>query len=102
MCTHFGHPTKKNELVLGSPWEAAMAGVGAPWEPMGSSPERGKRGKEEGERGAQLGVAMGRVRAVGGGTMGARPCCSFGLLCSVRERRQEGEEKKEKREREGK
>jgi hypothetical protein len=45
---------------------------------------------------------MGRVRAVGGGTMGARPCCSFGLLRSVRERRQEGEEKKEKREREGK
>jgi hypothetical protein len=39
---------------------------------------------------------MGRGRAVGGGAMGARPCCSFGLLCSVCERRQEVEEKKEK------
>jgi hypothetical protein len=36
-----------------------MAGVGAPWPAMGSSPERGKRGKEEGSRGALLGVWLG-------------------------------------------
>jgi hypothetical protein len=28
-----------------------MAGVGAPWPAMGSSPERGKRGKGKRERG---------------------------------------------------
>jgi hypothetical protein len=37
-----------------------MAGVGAPWKAMERSHERGKRGKEEGERGAQLGSGMGR------------------------------------------
>jgi hypothetical protein len=36
-----------------------MAGVEASWEPMGSSPERGKRGKEEGSRGALLGTPWG-------------------------------------------
>jgi hypothetical protein len=42
----FDHPTKKNELVRDSPWED-----GASWEPMGSSPERGERGKGKRERG---------------------------------------------------
>jgi hypothetical protein len=82
-----------------------VGGHGRSWSSMGAHGEltgEGEEGEGGGGEGAQLGVAMGRVRAVGGGTMGARPCCSFGLLRSVRERRQEGEEKKEKREREGK
>jgi hypothetical protein len=41
---------------------------------------------------------MGRGRAARSSLV--RSCCSFGLLRSVRERRQEGEEKKEKREKE--
>jgi hypothetical protein len=45
---------------------------------MGSSPERGKRGKEEGSRGALLGVRLGRGRAVGGAPWG------LGAAASVR------------------
>jgi hypothetical protein len=40
---------------------------------MGSSQERGKRGKEEGRQGARLGVAWGAARG-GGGAVGAAPC----------------------------
>jgi hypothetical protein len=39
---------------------AVMTEVGAPWPAMGSSPKRGKRGKEEGE-GAQLGCSWGTM-----------------------------------------
>jgi hypothetical protein len=39
---------------------AIMTEVGAPWPAMGSSPKRGKRGKEEGE-GAQLGCSWGAM-----------------------------------------
>jgi hypothetical protein len=51
--THFGHASKKNELVChGRSW-SSVAG-------RGSSPERVKRGKEEGRGGgAQLGGGMG-------------------------------------------
>jgi hypothetical protein len=73
VCTHFGHPTKKNELVWGSPWEgAAKAGVGAPWPAMVSAPE--KKGK--GERGRNWGgVAWGE----GGGGGAMRGCRRGGL-----------------------
>jgi hypothetical protein len=51
-----------------------MAGVEAPWLAMGSSPERGKRGKEEGNSGGADRGGMGLL----GGTMwrgcGATPC----------------------------
>jgi hypothetical protein len=40
-----------------------MAGVGPPWELMGSSPERGRRGKEERGRGCSLGATRGAARA---------------------------------------
>jgi hypothetical protein len=46
MCIRFGHPAKKNELVWGSSWEAAMTGVGAS---MGAHGELAGEGKE-GER----------------------------------------------------
>jgi hypothetical protein len=50
MCICFGHPTKKNELVQGSPWEAAMAGVGASMGAHGELVGEGKVGEgEEGE-----------------------------------------------------
>jgi hypothetical protein len=44
-----------------------MAGVEASWEPMGSSPERGKRGKEEGSRGCCWGRHGGREGLPWGG-----------------------------------
>jgi hypothetical protein len=30
ICICFDHPTKKNEIVCGSPWKVAMAGVETP------------------------------------------------------------------------
>jgi hypothetical protein len=74
---------------------AAMARVGAPWPAMRSSPERGKRRKEEGERGCRCGAPWGGGGLQEGGH-GGSACCS-GLLGSVRERRREGKDKKEKR-----
>jgi hypothetical protein len=79
-----------------------MAGVGAPWEPMGSSPERGRRGKKEGER---WDVAGGATGACHGGLQegrhgeGLRGACGCLVLCScaVRgNRKQEGEEEEER------
>jgi hypothetical protein len=72
ICIHFGQPTKKNEIVWGSPWEAAMAGLEAPWELMGSSQERGRKGEWEEGQGARLGEREGYRR----GGMWARTCCS--------------------------
>jgi hypothetical protein len=40
----FGHPTKKNEFVRGSQWEATMAGLEAPWELTEEGKERRGRG----------------------------------------------------------
>jgi hypothetical protein len=87
-----------------------MGRVGAPWPTMGSSPERGKRGKEEGRGGAARGQHGGLL----GGAMG-RGCgrCSllvllpFALCCyesSVREeensRKEEGERRRKRKENE--
>jgi hypothetical protein len=48
---------------------------------MGSSPERKGRGKEEGERGARLGVQLGRH---GEGLLGAAACSwLFFVSCSI-------------------
>jgi hypothetical protein len=75
-----------------------------PWEPMGSSTERGKRGKEEGNRGALLGGGMGAARGRHG--RGCRRCTLltawFGLLWSgaVSEegnRKEEGEREKKRK-----
>jgi hypothetical protein len=56
---YFGHPMK-NEIVWGSPWEVAMARVGAPWPAMGAR----QRGRGSGERGR--GAAAGGTRREGG------------------------------------
>jgi hypothetical protein len=58
-----------------------MARVGAPWEPMGSSSERGRRGRGERRQGERLGVAWG-----GGGLQEGRQACSLAAtttLCSL-------------------
>jgi hypothetical protein len=47
----------------GQPWPE----LELPWAAMGSSPERGKRGKEEEGEGAQLGGQLGRGRGHHGG-----------------------------------
>jgi hypothetical protein len=76
MCIRFGHPTKKNELVWGSPWEAAMAGV------HGELVREGKEGgRGRGRGGAQL-EALGRQGCCGVG----RQTCSLtatAALCSL-------------------
>jgi hypothetical protein len=59
MCIRFGHPTKKNELGWGSRWEAAMAGVGASWEPWGAHRRGEGGGREEEAGGALLGAPSG-------------------------------------------
>jgi hypothetical protein len=38
----FGHPMKKNNLGLSSPWEAAMAGLQVPWSAMGELTGEGR------------------------------------------------------------
>jgi hypothetical protein len=78
-----------------------MAGVGAPLPAMGSSPERGKRGKEEGERGAQLGgMAWGGEGCRRGYRRGGSPLL---LLRAVREKEPDVRKKrrKERRKRKG-
>jgi hypothetical protein len=63
ICIRFGHPTKKNEFMLGSSWEVAMAGLEAPlmvaWQARGRDEGGGRR---RGQQGARLGSG----RAVGG------------------------------------
>jgi hypothetical protein len=59
MCIRFDHPTKKNEFVWDSPWEAAMARVRASMGAHGELTEEGKEGEGEEEEGAQLGGGMG-------------------------------------------
>jgi hypothetical protein len=61
-------PRRKMRLCEALHGRAAMAGVGAPWPAMGSSSERGKRGNDEGERGAAR-VQMGHYEecCYGGG-----------------------------------
>jgi hypothetical protein len=60
MCIRFDHPTKKNELVLGSPWEADMAGVGASMGAHGELAGGGTKKEGGGERGLLGGGAWGR------------------------------------------
>jgi hypothetical protein len=76
MCIRFDHPTKKYELVRGSPWKGSHDRSwnfhGSPW----GAHRRGEDGEGEEGDGAQLGGEagegpMGRGRAAGGGcTMG--------------------------------
>jgi hypothetical protein len=68
MCIHFDHPTKKAGLCEALHGRRPWPELELPWEPMGSSPERGRRGKggEEAE-GRGLGAAWG-----GGGLQGGR------------------------------
>jgi hypothetical protein len=61
----FDHPTKKNELVRGSPWEVAMAGLELMESSHGGSPERGKRGQGKGRRQCTVGVWLGKCHGVG-------------------------------------
>jgi hypothetical protein len=70
-----------------------MAGVGGPWPTMGSSLEGKGRG------GTAVGVPWSGGGLQEGAPWGLGPAAPFGLLCSIRERRQEGEVKKEKRNR---
>jgi hypothetical protein len=112
MCIRFGHHTKKNELVWGSPWEAAMAGVGASMGAHGELTGEGKEGEGEGgEGGAPRGRSMGRGRAAGGVPWGGTVSLLVLLLRSlclpcVRNRKEKGEEKekegKEKKKRKNK
>jgi hypothetical protein len=111
MCIRFGHPTKKNELVWGSPWEAAMAGVGASMGAHGELTGEGKEGEGEGgEGGAPRGRSMGRGRAAGGVPWGGWAlfpcsCCCYVLsACCAwetgrrKERKKKRKEKKRKKE----
>jgi hypothetical protein len=62
MCIRFGHPTKKTSLceTLHGRWP--WPELELPWEPMGSSPERGRRGKGKRKQGHGLGAAWGAAR----------------------------------------
>jgi hypothetical protein len=51
MCIRFGHPAKKMSLCEALHGRQPWPELELPWEPMGSSPERGKRGKGKRERG---------------------------------------------------
>jgi hypothetical protein len=52
-------PQRKISLCEALDGRAAMTGVGASMEPMGSSLERGKRGNEEGEGRGVAGLLLG-------------------------------------------
>jgi hypothetical protein len=77
-----------------------MGGVGAPWEAaMGSSPERGKRGKEKRRQGAAWGATRGGEGRHGGYGLLVRAllCCSWSLLFVRRRRGGRRKERKKKR-----
>jgi hypothetical protein len=84
----------------------AMAGVEAPWPVMGSSPEKGRRGKGKRRRGAYLGAAWGGGGLQGGtkGTpLSARGCCCSACSLFHAEREVEGKNReKEKKKEKGK
>jgi hypothetical protein len=90
-------PRRKTSLVETPHGRAAMGRVGAPWEAMESSPERGKRGGGERETGAWLG---GRHE---GGLL--CDCCSVHIAactwcsawCAWGRRKEEREKKREKK-----
>jgi hypothetical protein len=62
-------PRRKTSLVETPHGRAAMGRVGAPWEAMESSPERGKRGVGRGRRGHDWVGAMKEA------------CCATAALC---------------------
>jgi hypothetical protein len=78
-----------------------MAGVGAPWEAMGLSPERGKRGEGKRDSGAHLGAQLGGRH--GGGLL-----CSCSSVCAALhdvhevEGKKREKKKREKKKRNGK
>jgi hypothetical protein len=84
-----------------------MAGVEAPWELMGSSPERGRRrGRGTEVRGALLGEGGGSAWAAGL-CASLRAFCLLGAVlfaacCAVREVGEEGEKREEKKKKEKK
>jgi hypothetical protein len=100
-CICFDHPTKKNELVWGSPWEVAMAGVEASMGAHGELAGEGKEGEGKRKRGARLG-ALGMQGCQGEGcracslTATAALCLLAAVAAHVRKKR-----RKERRKRKG-
>jgi hypothetical protein len=106
MCIRFGHPTKKNELVRGSPWAGSHDWS---WNFRGSPWGAHRRGERRGRGRGRGGTAMGKVgRAHGEGEIyrrgvrhGTRPSCSSVRSCCLRAvlfvRKKEEREKKKKR-----
>jgi hypothetical protein len=74
-----------------------------PWEPMGSSPERGRRGKGKRKQGHGLGAVWGAAR----GTMGlllsllVRAAAAGCFALAVREKQKEGRRKEKEKKRKG-
>jgi hypothetical protein len=71
---------------------------------MESSQERGKRGKEEGERGVRLGVQLGRhgeglIWRRAAGHLSVRACCCSLLRAAVGEKEGGGRRKREEKKR---
>jgi hypothetical protein len=83
ICIHFDHPTKKNEFVWGSVWEAAMAKVGASMEAHRELTGEGKEGEGEEEGGARPGERLGEGEGRHGGCGLLLVCCcaASGLCC---------------------
>jgi hypothetical protein len=103
----FDHPTKKNEFVWSSPWEAAMAGLEAPCELTGEGKEKGKerRGRGARPRGSCRGAPMEGGGAARGGAMELQPlfsgCCFVPLAVREEARRRKEKRRKERRKRKG-
>jgi hypothetical protein len=85
-----------------------MTGLEAPWELIGSSPERGRKGKEERGRGHGLGATWGASRGAPWEGLQALLTASrflFSVTCCVQERnrkkkrREEREKKRREKER---
>jgi hypothetical protein len=85
-----------------------MTGHEAPWELIGSSPERGRKGKEERGRGHGLGATWGASRGApweGLQALLTASCFLFSVTCCVQERnrkkkrREEREKKRREKER---
>jgi hypothetical protein len=97
-------PRRKMTMGRALHGRAAMAGVGAPWPAMGSSSERGKRGKEEGSRGRRCVAPWGGKGVMGRGaelaSRGLTVAIARSLLVvnAVVRAVREGEEEKEERE----
>jgi hypothetical protein len=77
--------------MRGQPWPELEL-HGRPW-----GTRRRGRGGGKGRGGTVVGASWGAEGLQEGAPWGLGPAAPFGLLRSVRERRQEGEEKKEKR-----